>query len=122
MLFLSEETAAAIRSLDEHWDGRGMPDGLGGEEIPLAARILCLAQTVEVFHAAGGVKAARRWHNAGAARWFDPRSSTRSCAPAATGTSGPRSRRPTSPNGSRPTSRSPATTRALTGSPRRSRA
>ena len=28
----------AIRSLDEHWDGRGMPDGLRGEEIPLAAR------------------------------------------------------------------------------------
>ena len=37
MLFLSEQTAAAIRSLDEHWDGRGMPDGLRGEEIPLAA-------------------------------------------------------------------------------------
>ena len=49
MLFLSEQTAAAIRSLDEHWDGRGMPDGLRGEEIPLAARILCLAQTVQVF-------------------------------------------------------------------------
>ena len=59
MLFLSEETAGAIRSLDEHWDGRGMPDGLCGEEIPLAARILCLAQTVEVFHAARGLKAAR---------------------------------------------------------------
>ena len=59
MLFLSEGTAAAIRSLDEHWDGHGMPDGLRGEEIPLAARIACLAQTVEVFHARGGVKAAR---------------------------------------------------------------
>ena len=55
MLFLSEQTATAIHSLDEHWDGRGMPDGLRGEEIPLAARILCLAQTVEVFHATGGV-------------------------------------------------------------------
>jgi len=59
MLFLSADTAAAIRSLDEHWDGRGMPDGLRGEEIPLLARILCLAQTVEVFHAEGGVEAAR---------------------------------------------------------------
>ncbi|MGP0036721.1 MAG: HD domain-containing phosphohydrolase [Solirubrobacteraceae bacterium] len=49
MLFLSEQTAGAIRSLDEHWDGRGMPDGLRGEEIPLAARILCLAQTVQAF-------------------------------------------------------------------------
>ncbi len=72
MLFLSEETAAAIRSLDEHWDGRGMPDGLGGEEIPLAARILCLAQTVEVFHGAGGVKAARRMAEQRRGKWFDP--------------------------------------------------
>src|SRR5215218_5376 len=59
MLYLSEDTAVAIRSLDEHWDGRGMPDGLRGEEIPLLARILCLAQTAEIFHAEGGVKAAR---------------------------------------------------------------
>jgi HD-GYP domain-containing protein (c-di-GMP phosphodiesterase class II) len=72
MLYLSEETAAAIRSLDEHWDGRGMPDGLRGEEIPLAARILCLAQTAEIFHAAGGVDAARSVARRRRGRWFDP--------------------------------------------------
>jgi putative nucleotidyltransferase with HDIG domain len=72
MLFLSEETAAAIRSLDEHWDGRGMPDGLRGEEIPRAARILCFAQTIEVFHYAGGVRAARKVAKRRRARWFDP--------------------------------------------------
>ncbi len=72
MLFLSEQAAGAIRSLDEHWDGRGMPDGLRGEEIPLAARILCLAQTVEVFHAAGGLEAARRVAKRRRGRWFDP--------------------------------------------------
>jgi HD-GYP domain-containing protein (c-di-GMP phosphodiesterase class II) len=72
MLFLSEQTAGAIRSLDEHWDGRGMPDGLRGEGIPLAARILCLAQTVEVFHAAGGLEAARRVAKRRRGRWFDP--------------------------------------------------
>jgi putative nucleotidyltransferase with HDIG domain len=72
MLYLSAETAAAIRSLDEHWDGRGMPDGLKGEEIPLAARILCLAQTAEVFHAAGGVPAVRRVARRRRGRWFDP--------------------------------------------------
>jgi HD-GYP domain-containing protein (c-di-GMP phosphodiesterase class II) len=72
MLFLSEQTAAGIRSLDEHWDGRGMPDGLVGEEIPLSARILCLAQTIEVFHSAGGVKAARRMARRRSGRWFDP--------------------------------------------------
>jgi putative nucleotidyltransferase with HDIG domain len=72
MLFLSEETAAAIRCLDEHWDGRGMPDGLRGEEIPRAARILCFAQTIEVFHNAGGVKAARKVAKRRSGRWFDP--------------------------------------------------
>jgi HD-GYP domain-containing protein (c-di-GMP phosphodiesterase class II) len=72
MLYLSEETAAAIRSLDEHWDGRGMPDGLRGDEIPLLARILCLAQTAEIFHAEGGVKAARAVARRRRGRWFDP--------------------------------------------------
>jgi putative nucleotidyltransferase with HDIG domain len=72
MLFMTEPTAAAIRCLDEHWDGRGVPDGLRGEEIPLAARILCLAQTVEVFHFRGGVRAARRMVRRRRGRWFDP--------------------------------------------------
>ena len=72
MLFMSEETASAIRSLDEHWDGRGMPDALCGEEIPLAARIACLAQTVEVFYAAGGISAARTMVKRRRGRWFDP--------------------------------------------------
>jgi putative nucleotidyltransferase with HDIG domain len=72
MLFLSEHTAVAIRNLDEHWDGHGMPDGLHGEQIPLAARIMCIAQTVEVFHARGGVKAARAMVKRRRGRWFDP--------------------------------------------------
>ena len=72
MLYLTEETAAAIRSLDEHWDGRGMPDGQRGDEIPLLARILCLAQTAEIFHAAGGVKAVRTVAKRRRGRWFDP--------------------------------------------------
>lgn len=38
-----EDTAFAIRSLDEHWNGAGHPDGLKGDEIPLLARICCLA-------------------------------------------------------------------------------
>ena len=72
MLFLSETTALAIRSLDEHWDGCGMPDGLEGEEIPLAARILCLSQTIEVFHRQRGVLAARQVAQARRGTWFDP--------------------------------------------------
>ncbi|MBV9681751.1 MAG: hypothetical protein JO046_08160, partial [Solirubrobacterales bacterium] len=57
-LGFSQATAEAIRALDEHWDGHGQPRGLRGAEIPLGGRILCLAQTVEVFHAARGLGAA----------------------------------------------------------------
>ena len=72
MLGFSEATAEAIRALDEHWDGRGQPRGLRGTEIPLAARVLCLAQTVEIFHAARGVGAAYRVAARRAGQWFDP--------------------------------------------------
>lgn len=32
--------APIIRATHEHWDGTGYPDGLSGEEIPLASRIV----------------------------------------------------------------------------------
>jgi len=38
-----------VRSHHERWDGRGYPDGLAGEQIPLAARILCVADTVDAM-------------------------------------------------------------------------
>jgi HD-GYP domain-containing protein (c-di-GMP phosphodiesterase class II) len=72
MLGFSTATALAIRALDEHWDGGGQPRGLRGGEIPLLGRILCLAQTAEIFHAAGGVGAAWPVLRKRAGRWFDP--------------------------------------------------
>ncbi|NTU60317.1 MAG: response regulator, partial [Deltaproteobacteria bacterium] len=33
----------------ERWDGRGYPDGLGGEEIPLGARIMLVADTYDAM-------------------------------------------------------------------------
>lgn len=35
-----EEVASAVRHEHEHWDGSGYPDGLKGEEIPVASRIV----------------------------------------------------------------------------------
>ena len=72
MLDLTDETADAIRHLDEHWDGRGHPTGLEGDAIPLLARILNLAQVVEVFHAAHGRDVAYETARARSGRWFDP--------------------------------------------------
>ena len=72
-LGFSERAAEAIQALDEHWDGRGQPRGLRGEQIPPAARILCLAQTVEVFHATRGVGAAYRVAAKRRGQWFEPR-------------------------------------------------
>jgi HD domain len=37
-----------VRSHHERWDGQGYPDGLAGEQIPLAARIVAVA---DGFHA-----------------------------------------------------------------------
>jgi HD-GYP domain-containing protein (c-di-GMP phosphodiesterase class II) len=66
------ETAEAIRSLDEHWCGRGYARGLAGADIPLLARIANIAQTVEAFHDRGGVDEAHRVVRERAGSWFDP--------------------------------------------------
>jgi putative two-component system response regulator len=46
LLKVAEEVAL---SHHERWDGRGYPSGLGGEEIPLAARITALADTFDAM-------------------------------------------------------------------------
>ena len=48
-LGVSEPTAVAIRSMDEHWDGGGYPEGLRRNQIPVHARIVGLAQVAEIF-------------------------------------------------------------------------
>jgi len=40
---------AIIRNHHERWDGAGYPDGLKGEEIPFAARILCVADVYDAL-------------------------------------------------------------------------
>lgn len=69
---LSDNTANAIHSLDELWNGAGQPQGLRGEEIPVLSRIMNLSQTVDVFHMAYGVSGVREMVSARSGRWFDP--------------------------------------------------
>ena len=40
--------AKVVRSSHEHWDGSGYPDGLAGEDIPLASRIV---MACDAYHA-----------------------------------------------------------------------
>jgi putative nucleotidyltransferase with HDIG domain len=43
------ELVSAIRHHHENWDGTGYPDGLAGERIPLAARIIRFADTIDAM-------------------------------------------------------------------------
>jgi putative nucleotidyltransferase with HDIG domain len=71
---LSSVAEAAIRELDEHWDGKGYPYSLEGEGISLCGRILCLAQTAEVYwQGGGGAAAAVAVARERRGTWFDPR-------------------------------------------------
>jgi putative nucleotidyltransferase with HDIG domain len=40
---------AIIRNHHERWDGKGYPDGLQGDQIPYAARILCVADVYDAL-------------------------------------------------------------------------
>lgn len=44
-----EGIALAVRGHHEHFDGSGYPDGLAGEDIPLHARILSLADSYDAL-------------------------------------------------------------------------
>ncbi len=71
-LGLSPATAAAIRSMDEHWDGGGQPAGLAGDRIPLSAQIIGIAQVLEIFWQQSDVAAAREVIRRRRRRWFSP--------------------------------------------------
>ena len=48
-----------VRSHHERYDGAGYPDGLAGEEIPLSARILAVADTLDAITSDRPYRAAR---------------------------------------------------------------
>jgi HD-GYP domain-containing protein (c-di-GMP phosphodiesterase class II) len=55
-LSLSPRLREGLWFVLERWDGNGMPRGIGGERIPVAARILHAARDASAFHAVGGVE------------------------------------------------------------------
>ncbi|HKV31994.1 MAG TPA: HD domain-containing phosphohydrolase [Candidatus Dormibacteraeota bacterium] len=73
-----ESSLAGVRHHHEHWDGSGYPDGVKGENIPLAVRILTVADALDAltsdrpYRVAMSVPAAVRTIEAAAGHQFDP--------------------------------------------------
>jgi putative nucleotidyltransferase with HDIG domain len=67
-----------VRSHHERWDGSGYPDGLAGDQIPLAARVVAVADTFDAMTSdrpyRRGLPAATAFAEirAGAGKQFDP--------------------------------------------------
>ena len=70
---LSPAAADTVASLEEHWDGGGLPRGIAGDQIPLLARIGAIAQCIDVFNQRRGRDEARAMVRARRGVAFDPR-------------------------------------------------
>jgi putative nucleotidyltransferase with HDIG domain len=74
-----ERAAAVIRCHHERWDGQGYPDGLAGEQIPLAARVFAVADVLDAltterpYRPASSLAIAREMIGAESGGHFDPR-------------------------------------------------
>ena len=71
-LGLGPEVREGLYQTFERWDGKGVPAEARGEEILVTARLVALADVVEVFHRAGGVDAALAVARERAGTQFDP--------------------------------------------------
>jgi HD-GYP domain-containing protein (c-di-GMP phosphodiesterase class II) len=77
---------AYVRATHERWDGRGYPDGLAGEAIPLAARVVFCADAFDAMTSARAYRAPLSTEEAvsevraGAGAQFDPAAAQRFAA------------------------------------------
>jgi putative two-component system response regulator len=80
-----EEVAAAVRHHHENYDGTGYPDGLAGDQIPLASRVILVADAYDAmtsprpFRDALDHESAVRALTQGAGTQFDPEVVTAFC-------------------------------------------
>jgi cyclic di-GMP phosphodiesterase len=61
---LQGEGLNIVRSHHERWDGRGYPDGLGGAEIPLGARVFAVADALDAMTSHRPYRRALPWRAA----------------------------------------------------------
>jgi response regulator RpfG family c-di-GMP phosphodiesterase len=66
------EVAVTVMALHERWDGRGLPMGLTAEAIPVFARIVAVADGLDLTISDEGAHAALTTIHARSATWYDP--------------------------------------------------
>ena len=66
------ETCAAVYSLDEQWNGHGLPDHLVARDIPLLGRICAVAQHLDFFCGEFGPARAMDTLAERSGSWYDP--------------------------------------------------
>jgi len=71
-LGLADAVLDGVGAAYERWDGRGWPGAVGGEDIPVPARIAQLAEFAEVAHRVGGVEASVALARERSGKQFDP--------------------------------------------------
>ncbi len=71
-LRLGERVAETVLHLEERWDGQGWPNGIRGEGIPVEARIIGLAQVLEVLRNKPHARHALQFVLDRSGEWFDP--------------------------------------------------
>lgn len=71
-LGLPAEVQRSIYHSYEWWNGKGVPDGLDGDDIPLGARLASLSSTATLLDTTAGVERAVEVVRGGSGRLFDP--------------------------------------------------
>lgn len=82
-LGLGDEVCEPLQQWFTRWDGSGVPDGVGGDDVARSVRLFHLADCVEVAHQHGGTTAAIELARSRRARQFDPEMVDAFCAVAA---------------------------------------
>ena len=71
-LGLPPEALAALAGSYERWDGKGWPGNVAGVDIPIASRVVQLAEFMEVAHRTGGTASAIDIARRRSGKQFDP--------------------------------------------------
>jgi HD-GYP domain-containing protein (c-di-GMP phosphodiesterase class II) len=72
-LGLAPGVQEALEYVFARWDGKGLPREIGGEGLPIAARLLHVARDISLFLSAGGPEAARKVIEERAGDAYEPR-------------------------------------------------